>query len=428
MALTHYEILGVPRDASRADITAAFRTQMRALHGDAGGDDELAKNVSSAYNVLSNASRRATYDRTLAPQSPAAAFDPSPASAPTAPRRRVFHPERGTRASSMLDVDPTAWDWYIPVHDRPSGADAKSPRRRPLFTIFLVVAFVAWAAAGAATAATLGLPLVRIGAVSTPVALLCGVGAHLVWSLLAITRSIFRRWGLFVTLLVAVAGAVCIYLDAGTPLPMLGSPLCLIASTITTYLSFGVVLSRSTQEDNIIDSSFITQVGTTSLGSRNTDIERLLGALKGAFGHRDGVRVILLTDRVTPRPSTSPVRSQVAVVVGRSVHLIAIPPLGADGLEISGSEIVADGQVYRNVVRDEVQALRRRYGRAADVHGYIVPTKLAAAPTEIEQVGGVSFGSLTQVIDSIGADAGPSLDRPNTLFRHRALESMSLLV
>ncbi|MDN6387978.1 MAG: J domain-containing protein, partial [Corynebacterium sp.] len=64
VALTHYETLGVPRDASRADITAAFRSQMRALHGDAGGDDELAKHVSSAYNVLSNASRRATYDRT----------------------------------------------------------------------------------------------------------------------------------------------------------------------------------------------------------------------------------------------------------------------------------------------------------------------------------------------------------------------------
>ncbi|WP_295689323.1 J domain-containing protein [uncultured Brevibacterium sp.] len=428
MALTHYETLGVSRDASRAEITVAFRAQMRALHGDAGGDDELAKHVSSAYNVLANASRRAIYDRTLAPQSPAAASDPSPASAPTAPRHRVFLPERGTRASSMLDVDPTAWDWYIPVHDRPSGAGAKSPCRRPLFTIFLVVAFVAWAAAGAAAAATLGLPLARIGAVSTPVALLCGVGAHLVWSALVITRSILRRWGLIAALLVTAAGAVCIYLDAGTPLPMLGSPLCLMASTLTTYLSFGVVLSRSSRDGDVIDSSFITQVGTTALCSRNADIERLLGALTGAFSHRDGVRVILLPDRVTPRPSTSPVRSQVAVVVGRSVHLIAIPPLGADGLEISGSEIINDGQVQRNVVHDEVQVLRRRYGRAADVYGYIVPTKLAAAPTEIEQVGGVSFGSLTQVLDAIGTSTGPSLDRPNALFRHRALESMTLLV
>lgn len=43
MALTHYETLGVPRDASKAEIPTAFRAQMRALHGDVGGDDELAR-------------------------------------------------------------------------------------------------------------------------------------------------------------------------------------------------------------------------------------------------------------------------------------------------------------------------------------------------------------------------------------------------
>ncbi|WP_394216284.1 J domain-containing protein [Brachybacterium vulturis] len=424
MSLTHYETLGVARDASRAEITAAFRTQMRALHGDAGGDDELAKHVSSAYNVLSNASRRATYDRTLAPGTTGAASTSPPAGA----RRRIFHPEDGVRADAMLDVDPSQWDWYFPAGVNTAHAGVKAPRRKHVRTALLVVAFVAWAGAGAAAAATLGLPLARIGAVSTPVALLCGVGAHLVWSALVITRSILRRWGLIAALLVTAAGAACIFLDAGTPLPMLGSPLCLIASTLTTYLSFGVVLSRSSREDGIVDSSFITQVGATSLGSRNPDIERLLGALKGAFGHRDGVRVILLPDRVTPRPSTSPVRSQVAVVVGRSVHLIAIPPLGADGLEISGSEIIADGQVHRKVVRDEVQVLRGRYGRTADVHGYIVPTNLSAAETEIELAGGVSFGSLTQVLGAIGTSAVASLDRPNPLFRHRALESMSLLL
>ncbi|GAA1486971.1 J domain-containing protein [Brachybacterium fresconis] len=426
MALTHYETLGVPRDASRTEITAAFRTQMRALHGDAGGDDELAKHVSAAYNVLSSASRRATYDRTLAIQDPPSAAEPPPA--PNAARRRVFHPEHRTEAARMLDVDPTLWDWYIPVDVSSSETDTKTPRRRHARTVLLVVAFLAWVLAGAAAATTLGLPLARIEALSTPMALLCGVGAHLVWSLLVITRSILRRWGLVGTLLITVAGAVCIYLDAGTPLPMLGSPLCLIASMLTTCASFGVVLSRSSREDGIIDSSFITQVGATSIGSRSADIERLLSALTGAFGHRDGARVILLPDRVTPRAGVSLVRSQVAIVVGRSVHLIAVPPLGADGLEIAGSEIISDGQVHCNVVRDEVQALQARYGRGSDVHGYIVPTKLSTAPTEIEMAGDVSFGSLSQVLDAIGTDAGPSLDRPHTLFRHRALESMSLLV
>lgn len=424
MALTHYETLGVSRDASRAEITAAFRAQMRALHGDAGGDDELAKHVSSAYNVLSNGSRRATYDQTLRPLSPKAAPDPSPAS----PRRRVFHPDQGARTAAMLDVDPSHCDWSIPAGANSAHAAVKATCRKHVRTALLVVAFVAWALAGAAAATTLGLPLARIDAVSTPVALLCGIAAHLVWSALVITRSILRRWGLIAALLVMAAGAACIYLDAGTPLPMLGSPLCLIASTLTTYLSFGVVLSRSSREEGIIDSSFITQVGATSLGSRNADIERLLGALTGAFGHRDGVRVILLPDRVTPRPSASLVRSQVAVIVGRSVHLIAIPLLGADGLEISGTEIVSDGQVHRNVVHDEVQALRRRFGCGSDVHGYVVPTLLLTVPTEIGQADGVSFGSLTQAVDAIGTDAGPSLDRPNTLFRHRALEFMALLV
>ncbi|MFI8777258.1 J domain-containing protein [Brachybacterium paraconglomeratum] len=421
MALTHYETLGVPRNASKAEITSAFRTQMRALHGDAGGDDELAKHVSSAYNVLSNAARRAAYDRTLTPSPP-----PPPDSAP--PWRRVFHTEQEPHAASMLDVDPTRWDWYTPPEERIDGADAKGESRRPFRMALLATAFIAWVLAGAAAATTLGLPLARIDALSTPVALLCGVGAHLIWSVLVITRTLPRRWGFIAAALVTTVGAVVIYLDAGTPLPMVGSVLCLLATTITTYLSFGMLLSRSPRQDGIIDSSFITQVGSTSLGSRHPDVEQLLGTLTGAFGHRDGVRVILLPDRVTPRPGVSLVRAQVAVVVGRAVYLIATPHLGADGLEIAGSEIIADGQVHRNVVQDEAEALRRNFGRGSEVHGYVIPTSLASAPVELSSAGGVSFGTLTQVLDAIGTNAGPNLDRPNTLFRHRALASMTLLV
>ncbi|MGO1976043.1 J domain-containing protein [Brachybacterium tyrofermentans] len=105
MTLTHYDTLGVPREASKAEITAAFRTHMRALHGDAGGDDELAKHVSSAYNVLFNASRRAIYDRTLPAHAPSAAS--APANDSKAGRRRVFHPKYKARAISMPDVDPS---------------------------------------------------------------------------------------------------------------------------------------------------------------------------------------------------------------------------------------------------------------------------------------------------------------------------------
>lgn len=424
MALTHYKTLGVPRDASKAEITAAFRAQMRALHGDAGGDDELAKQVSAAYNVLSQTARRAAYDRTLPLHAPASASATSPSQPDT--RHRVFSPAPGSASASMLDVDPSTWVWHVPPAERgnPSGA----PRSRAIRTILLAATSLAWVLAGIATGTTLGLPLARIEALTPAMAALCGVGVHLVWSLLVITRTIERPWGIVIALLLTAAGTVSIYLDAGTPLPMLGSLLCFLASSLTTYLSFGIVLSRATREDRVIDSSFITQVGSTTLGARHDDIQQLLRGVSVAFDGRDGVRVIFLPDRVTPRPGSSLVRAQVAVVIGRSVHLIAIPPLGAGGIEISGTEVIADGQVHRNVVHDEVQALRTHLGRSADIHGYVVPTKLPSAPASLELAGGVSFGSLATVIDAIGSSQAQGLDRPNGLFRQRALEAMALLL
>ena len=119
---------------------------------------------------------------------------------------------------------------------------------------------------------------------------------------------------------------------------MFGSALCLVATSLTTYASFGVVLARGSRgrEHHRL---LVHHPGRRHFAwSAERDVERLLGALTGAFGHRDGVRVILLPDRVTPKGGVSMVRSQVAVVVGRSMHLIAIPPLGAEGLQISGSK------------------------------------------------------------------------------------------
>lgn len=121
-------------------------------------------------------------------------------------------------------------------------------------------------------------------------------------------------------------------------------------------------------------------------------------------------------------------RSQVAVVVGKAIHLIAIPPIGGDGLEIAGPDVISDGQVHRDVVRDEVQALSARLGRGGRVRGYIVPTRLNLDPDAVIESHGATFASLTRVIATIGDDAGADLDQPHALFRHRALESMALLI
>jgi molecular chaperone DnaJ len=62
-----YEVLGVPRDASEQDVKKAFRRLARELHPDVNAHDPQAeekfKEAAEAYEILSDAERRATYDR-----------------------------------------------------------------------------------------------------------------------------------------------------------------------------------------------------------------------------------------------------------------------------------------------------------------------------------------------------------------------------
>jgi molecular chaperone DnaJ len=62
-----YEVLGVARDASDADVKKSFRRLARELHPDVNrhdpGAEEKFKEAAEAYEILSDAERRATYDR-----------------------------------------------------------------------------------------------------------------------------------------------------------------------------------------------------------------------------------------------------------------------------------------------------------------------------------------------------------------------------
>jgi molecular chaperone DnaJ len=62
----YYELLGVPRTATEADIKSAFRTLARELHPDVSTEPDAGarfRDVAEAYEVLSDPERRATYDR-----------------------------------------------------------------------------------------------------------------------------------------------------------------------------------------------------------------------------------------------------------------------------------------------------------------------------------------------------------------------------
>src|ERR1700761_2632595 len=67
MPRDYYEVLGVSRDASDAEIKKAFRGLARELHPDVNGHDPDAearfKEAAAAYEVLSDAERRRTYDQ-----------------------------------------------------------------------------------------------------------------------------------------------------------------------------------------------------------------------------------------------------------------------------------------------------------------------------------------------------------------------------
>ena len=62
----YYEVLGVQRGASGAQIKRAFRALARELHPDVSREPEAERRfreVAEAYEVLSDPERRATYDR-----------------------------------------------------------------------------------------------------------------------------------------------------------------------------------------------------------------------------------------------------------------------------------------------------------------------------------------------------------------------------
>jgi molecular chaperone DnaJ len=62
----YYEILGIPRNASQDEIKQAFRKLARQYHPDVSKDgdaEEKFKEINEAYGVLSDADKRARYDR-----------------------------------------------------------------------------------------------------------------------------------------------------------------------------------------------------------------------------------------------------------------------------------------------------------------------------------------------------------------------------
>jgi DnaJ domain len=87
-----YQLLGVPRQASREDIAQAWRRRARAEHPDSRPGDAAAtgrfRALAGAWHVLGDPARRAAYDQALTREQapPAASGPPGPAAVTPAGR------------------------------------------------------------------------------------------------------------------------------------------------------------------------------------------------------------------------------------------------------------------------------------------------------------------------------------------------------
>jgi len=58
-----YQILGVPKTATKSDIKKAYQKLAMKAHPDRGGDKEVFQEITIAYETLSDDARRAHYDK-----------------------------------------------------------------------------------------------------------------------------------------------------------------------------------------------------------------------------------------------------------------------------------------------------------------------------------------------------------------------------
>lgn len=71
-----YKILGIERSASELDIKKAYRKLAIKHHPDKGGDAEKFKQISGAYDILSNKQKKMNYDKFGSMDSVSMDFDP----------------------------------------------------------------------------------------------------------------------------------------------------------------------------------------------------------------------------------------------------------------------------------------------------------------------------------------------------------------
>jgi curved DNA-binding protein CbpA len=142
----YYELLGVERGASGADIRSAYRTLAKVMHPDAGGTSGTFRLLQDAYETLKDPARRAAYDsggRVAGSAPPSGASAWRSWSRPSGPRasrgagRRSWSRGFGedpdfVPPSPSLDPDALGWWWTVDADERVRHLPPLSPGRTPV--------------------------------------------------------------------------------------------------------------------------------------------------------------------------------------------------------------------------------------------------------------------------------------------------------
>src|SRR3954467_1915578 len=125
-----YQLLGVPRTATADEIKKAFRKLARKYHPDVNpgdkGAEEKFKEVSAAFEVLSDPKKRALYDE-LGADAAKIGFDPAKA----AGYRRWRDAQPEPAAPGGVGFDPQSFDFGDLFGDLFGGGARRGAPRQP---------------------------------------------------------------------------------------------------------------------------------------------------------------------------------------------------------------------------------------------------------------------------------------------------------
>ncbi|MEU5691195.1 DnaJ domain-containing protein [Actinosynnema sp. NPDC020468] len=134
----YYELLGVGRNASTAEIKSAYRSLAKVMHPDAGGSSGTFRMIQEAYDTLRDPARRRDYDRGWSFTRPASPSGPTrPRTGRTGRLRNFGEDPDFVPPKPRVDLGDVPWWHLVDVAQRVRYTPAAGPGHAPALAAVL---------------------------------------------------------------------------------------------------------------------------------------------------------------------------------------------------------------------------------------------------------------------------------------------------